>query len=112
MFPSLGDRIDRNPKEIFQSSIKLPRLGLSSVKALHPTMEINSTCGKLWQDLKREYLTTLITREFHVHCCKDTMNSRQNSELETDDAPANMRESFSLVQNILFIGYTNVPPAH
>ena len=47
MFSSLGDRIDRNPKEIFQSSIKLPRLGLSSVKALHPTMEINSTCGKL-----------------------------------------------------------------
>ena len=32
--------------------------------------------------------------------------------METDDDPATMRKSFSLVQNILFIGYTNIFPAH
>ena len=32
--------------------------------------------------------------------------------METDDDHATMRESFSLVQNILFIGYTNVLHAH
>ena len=33
-------------------------------------------------------------------------------EMETDDDQATLRESFSLVQNILFIGYTNILPAH
>ena len=32
--------------------------------------------------------------------------------MENDDNHATMRESFSLVQNILFIGYTNVVLAH
>ena len=32
--------------------------------------------------------------------------------METDDDHATMRESFSLVQNILFIGYTNILPFH
>ena len=33
-------------------------------------------------------------------------------EMETDEDHATMRESFSLVQNILFIEYTDVFPAH
>ena len=33
-------------------------------------------------------------------------------EMETDDDHATMRESFSLVQNILFIDYFDVLPAH
>ena len=33
-------------------------------------------------------------------------------EMETDDDHATMRESFSLVQNILFIDYTDVLPAY
>ena len=32
--------------------------------------------------------------------------------MKTDDDHATMGESFSLVQNILFIGYTNLLPAH
>ena len=32
--------------------------------------------------------------------------------MENDDDHATMRESFLLVQNILFIGYTNVLPAN
>ena len=32
--------------------------------------------------------------------------------METDEDHATMRESFSLVQNILFIEYTDVFPAH
>ena len=32
--------------------------------------------------------------------------------METDEDRATMRESFSLVQNILFIEYTDVFPAH
>ena len=32
--------------------------------------------------------------------------------MKTDDDHATMRESFSLVQNILFIGYTNALPAN
>ena len=32
--------------------------------------------------------------------------------METDDNHATMRESFSLVQNILFIEYTDIYPAH
>ena len=32
--------------------------------------------------------------------------------METDDNQATLRESFSLVQNILFIGYTKVVLAH
>ena len=46
---------------------------------------------------------------------KDTRSSLQKllkQEMETDDDHATVRESFSLVQNILFIGYTDVPPAH
>ena len=40
-------------------------------------------------------------------------NRTLEQEMETDDDHATMRESFSLlVQNILFIGYTNVLPAH
>ena len=33
-------------------------------------------------------------------------------EMETDDDHATMRENFSLVQNMFFIGYTEVLPAH
>ena len=33
-------------------------------------------------------------------------------EMETDDDHATMRETFSLVQNILFIEYTDILPAH
>ena len=33
-------------------------------------------------------------------------------EMETDDDDATIRESFSLVQSILFIEFTNTPPAH
>ena len=33
-------------------------------------------------------------------------------EMETDEDNATMWESFSLVQNILFIEYTDVIPAH
>ena len=33
-------------------------------------------------------------------------------EMETDDDHATMREGFSLVQNILFIDYTDVLPAY
>ena len=33
-------------------------------------------------------------------------------EMETDEDHVTMRESFSLVQNIVFIEYTNVYPAH
>ena len=33
-------------------------------------------------------------------------------EMETDEDHATMRESFLLVQNILFIEYTDVLPAH
>ena len=32
--------------------------------------------------------------------------------METDDNHATMRENFSLVQNMFFIGYTEVLPAH
>ena len=32
--------------------------------------------------------------------------------METDDDHATMRENFSLVQNMHFIGYTEVLPAH
>ena len=32
--------------------------------------------------------------------------------METDEDNANMRETFSLVQNILFIEYTDIFPAH
>ena len=32
--------------------------------------------------------------------------------METDDDHATKRESFSLVQKVFFIGYTNVLPAH
>ena len=32
--------------------------------------------------------------------------------MKTDDDHVTMRESFALVQYILFIGYTNVLPAH
>ena len=46
---------------------------------------------------------------------KDTRSSLQKllkQEMETDDNHATMRESFSLVQNILFIDYTDVVPAY
>ena len=33
-------------------------------------------------------------------------------EMETDDDSATMRESFSLVQNMLLIDYTDILPAH
>ena len=33
-------------------------------------------------------------------------------EMETDDDDATIRESFSLVQSILFIEFTDIPPAH
>ena len=33
-------------------------------------------------------------------------------EMETDEDHATLRESFSLVQNILFIEYTDLFPAH
>ena len=33
-------------------------------------------------------------------------------EMETDDDDATIRESFSLVQSILFIEFTDAPPAH
>ena len=39
-------------------------------------------------------------------------NRALNFGMETDDGHATMREGFSLVQNILFIGYTNVVLAH
>ena len=48
-------------------------------------------------------------------CCSDlgvlyTMNEEQllQQEMETDEDHATMRESFSLVQNILFIDYSDV----
>ena len=39
-------------------------------------------------------------------------NTTLEQEMETDDDHATMRESFLLVQNILFIGFTNIHPAH
>ena len=68
-----------------------------------------------------------------INCSKDTTASLQKTikfpisknqtkwpielwtlkrDMETDEDHATMRESFSLVQNILFIKYTNIFPAH
>ena len=58
----------------------------------------------------------IISKDTRSSRYKKTTNQMANrtleQEMETDDDHATMRESFSLVQNIFFIGYTNVLPAH
>ena len=49
-------------------------------------------------------------QSYKIKWLKEILTLKQ--EMKTDDDDAAMRESFSLVQNILFIGYTNIFPAH
>ena len=49
-------------------------------------------------------------QSYKIKWLKEILTLKQ--EMKTDDDDTAMRESFSLVQNILFIDYTDVLPAH
>ena len=48
----------------------------------------------------------LLYQNYEIKWLKEILTLKQ--EMKTDDDDATMRESFSLVQNILFIGYNDV----
>ena len=75
-------------------------------------MKLGSSTPKLQQrnftDIRSSLQKPLDYRyqSYKIKWLKDILTLKQ--EMKTDDDDAAMRESFSLVQNILFIGYSDV----